>query len=397
MKVLLMSQNGKGLGIAHQLVKEGHTVRAFLRNPDDKSSGLGWLERVDSWRPVLDDTELVLIDGPGFGSLEKTFRRFGRPFLGGFEIEDLLANNPWERISTLIECGLLTPDSWLLLPEEARELAWEEPGFRVIADKQYICDKEELYKWVLDRLDSETEVVIQRLVEGESITCVGWWNGRAWLDPFSITLSGDPVPGLEVVPGTITHWVERNSRLVEETQLRLLPFLKERTYRGPISIPCVINDEGIYATSLDLGLHFEGIEALIETMRGSVLDFFFELAVGYAKELDIRGNWGASTALCSAKAEQEVPILGLNEENLKHIYYKGVFLEEEKTLSSGGSPILLEVCARGQSISQATGRINRTLEYLSSMWYTASKQWHSKVSVSIDKLRSAGFLGNNNA
>ena len=74
MKVLMMSKEGDGLGVAHKLTQEGHEVSVWIKEPRFKYAGRGLVRRVDNWRGVLGASDLVICDMVGFGKLESTLK-----------------------------------------------------------------------------------------------------------------------------------------------------------------------------------------------------------------------------------------------------------------------------------------------------------------------------------
>jgi len=414
MNVLMLSKDGDGLSIAHQLVKEGHKVRLFIQNRQYKWVGQGILDRVDSWRPSMDWAELVLGDMVGFGSLEKTMRRFGVPALGFSEIADRLELDRAFGLDTLEAAGAKIPETFRYAsPKEAQThiVDWQEPGFvikpsgNIETGKTYVCRDPETFAWALETLPND-RLVVQKIVEGTEVSCEGWWNGRDWLDPFNITFEEKrflergrgPNTGCQ---GNLVRSVEGKAKIVQESVALLAPFLRENAYRGPIDLNCIVNDAGVYALEITSRFGYDAFEAVMEMMRGSVLDFLFELAVGVRRDMDIRGNWGAAVRVSvppwphSEPAEEDrgKPILGLSEENLKHIYLTDVYKDGDIYRSAAGDGVLLKVVARGQTISQAVGRTARTLGNLSILDAQYRGDIGVRAEADFEKLKQMNYIG----
>ncbi len=81
MRVLIISKEGDGAGIAYKLTKEGHHVYLWIEDKHYKDSLKGYVNRPDSWRPLAASADLVLFDMVWYSEHKELFQRLGKPTL----------------------------------------------------------------------------------------------------------------------------------------------------------------------------------------------------------------------------------------------------------------------------------------------------------------------------
>jgi len=332
MKILILSIDGDGLGIAFKLAEEKNEVKMYIKEAQYKQAGVGIIDRISSWRPHVVWADLVICDMVGFGKYEQTLRQMGK---------------------VVFSCSNLS------------------------TAKTYVCKDKDIYKWALTTLPKDTDLIVQKIVTGVEVSTEGWFNGRDWISPFNHTfeekrfLEGDKGSNTGCMGNIVV--TTTGDKLTAATVVKFAPFLKRIGYRGPIDINTIIDDDRIYALEITFRLGYDAIEALMEGLKESVTDLFFETAIGVKKEMAITDDYMIAVRLSvppwpHGEPDNEsvgMPIIGINEFNLKHLYLTDAYRDErENYLYAGGDGAILKVTARGRDIQEARNRVYRTIDNL---------------------------------
>lgn len=336
MKVLMISLKGDGLGICQKIAQEGHTVYAFIKNPRFDLCGVGLYERIPSWRPYMDQADLILADTNGFSSLEGILKQRSKPILGFADFPD-----PEEGTRDYVDGVNVSVEGWF----NGRD--WIKP---------FVCS----FK--------DTRFLMHDL--GPDTICMG----------------------------VVTFAVDQN-KLIEETLLLLTPSLKKSGYRGPLSINRVINDEITWTLKPTYGFTYDTTEALMEGLEEPFADFLFEVAQGSKKEMNLSSDYCIAVRLSIPPWPMSEPIsgvgrtvLGLSKENLRHVYFSDVYKDEEGYYCATGSGIILKATAHGRSVKEARRRVYRTLDNIN----IQDKQYRldigERVDRDVEQLKTWGWL-----
>src|SRR3990172_9537182 len=384
MRTLLISENGDGLGIAHQLVKEGHIVDCWIKEAQFEKAGVGIVNRIDSWRPAIPKADLILVDMVGFGTqVERVATQFGKPYIGCDPLMDVAELDRQKGMELFLKAGIKIPETFSFQsPAEALSLLkmWKEPGFvikpcgNISTAETTVCRDQETFQFCLEQLDSSQELIVQRIVEGVEISTEGWWNGRGWITPFNHTfeekrfLEGNLGPNTGCM-GNIVIAAKRSNKLIQNSVMKLETFLKKTKYKGPVDVICIVTEKEAYSLEITARFGYDAIEALMEGLNEPVANLLFDTATGTKKAMDVTMDFMAAVRLSvppwpHAKPAQDVkgkPILGLNEQNMKHIYLTDAYKEGKDYFWAGGDGVVLKATARGVSVREATRRVYRTL------------------------------------
>jgi phosphoribosylamine--glycine ligase len=347
MKILVISEAGDGLGLAWRMSQEGHNVTVALKYPNFKRSGQGLYNRVQAWRPLMDESEFILCDSLGYGAHERLLHRRGRVVYGANQFEDWIVDLKQEDF--LKECGFAKPekfDDFLLL--------------------------------------------------------VGWFNGRNWLDPYFLAfkevylLPGNLGPvvgcmGCTVVP---IH----DCVLVQETMAKMTVPLRKISLKGMVT--CAFTaDESVNVVRVAPGLNYDVVEAIGEGLKGELADLLFSVASGL-DSVDVSDDYTIAVRLTLPPWPYTLPtdvgpgpiVEGLTAENLNHIYLSDVSKEDGSFRAAMGSGVVLKATARGRSIREAKRRVYRTLSNIN----LPGKQYRLDIGDGVDDklrdLRDRGFI-----
>ena len=112
MNFLFISIEALSIDLAWQLQKEGHQVKFFTQNQNEKDVGDGFVENVDAWEPLKDWATVIVFDDIGFGDVAEKLRAEGRLVVGGSAYTDKLENDREFGQEELRGVGVNTLPSW---------------------------------------------------------------------------------------------------------------------------------------------------------------------------------------------------------------------------------------------------------------------------------------------
>lgn len=309
MKILCLIDGCEGLGIVQKLVQEGNSVSVFMTS--EVPAGTGLIDKVDSWRSHLIDSDLVVCNSLSFSRYEKVFKEYGKPYIG---------------------CSYLGK---YLLEAKRKEFVEDVCGLP-------LCSKFE-----------------------QKVMLHGFFNGRDWVRPL---LMG--VVDTELFPGGIGPEIGSMGCVVKsiidepEFVSGLAKGLRKLGIRDFISVP-FNPTEGVY--NVGCGFVFDILEAIAEGLRAPLGDLLFKVATGVAERLQISNDYMICVKVTvppfpySLSDIALLPIEGLNDENLKHIYLDDVCKTDDKYHACTRSGIALKATARGRNIREARRRVYRTI------------------------------------
>lgn len=412
MRVLMLSDKGAGLGLAHKVVKEGHNVKVFIRDANMRKSGMGIVDRVSTWRPHLVKTDLVICDSAGFGKYADTFRRMGLPAFGCSLLSDALEADYGKQLDILRESGIGTSDIIEYgSPTAAMALVdqWPDSGVTFwragsdLSSETITCRDPDVFKWELSKLEDSENIFARPCIEGVEVSTEGLFNGSVWLKPFfhtfcerSLLPSGGPTTDCM---GSVVV-AQQENRLVEDTLIKVTPLLMKIGYRGPISIRSIVNGDGVFSIGIEAQLRFDAIEAIIEGLKEPVTDLMFETAVGIKRDVRIFPDYMLAVRLSMAPwplglpndSDAGKPIPIPDKRSLEHALLLDVISDEDGYKYAASSGVLAKVTARGSTVKEAGKRVYRTIKNLNIVGAQFRSDIGDRASDDINNLKALGYI-----
>jgi phosphoribosylamine-glycine ligase len=387
-RFLILSEGGDGCGLAMRLQDEGHDARIWIRELDGEHRCEGLIQKTDD----LSFGDIIIADCTGFGQICDSFRESGRLVFGGSCLHDKLESDRKFAKQVMEDARIQTPDSEYFEGKDSWDDAREyvvgktqverlvfKPGGRlsgvipsyVASDSEDMIQMLEFYRQKVG--DVEPEFELQEFVEGIAISTEGWFNGHDFIRPFNHTLERKQLMDNDLGPsggctGNVVWVVDDEADPLITSLLGLAPFLKERSYVGPIDLNAVVSEEEIY------GLEFTprfGYDAFPTFLLGLFDDDF-----GYFISSIVRGNSPESMSLQSGfgagvritippwpnedyLASPGIPVRGWSASDLKMVYPYDMCLHGENLVTSGGWGIIGVVNGVENSIEDAFGHAYR--------------------------------------
>lgn len=402
MRVLFLSKEGDGLGVAHKLTQQGNTCYFWIKEERFKRAGRGIVERVDSWRGVLGKTDLIVCDMVGYGALESTLKSIGKPTISCSLVLEQAELRRGYGMELFQLAGITIPETFQCTStDQAKSVAstdWEggwviKPDGNKSTAKTMVVKEKESFDWALKYCVPSGSFILQKVVDGVEVSTEGWFNGRDFIRPFNHTfeekrfLVGDLGPATGCMGNVVVR--SDSNRLTKATVERLRHFLSTIGYRGPVDINCIVSERKAYALEITARLGYDAIEALLEGLREPAIDLLFECAVGTKKQMEVTEDPMMAVRLSvppwpMAKPKEEdygKPVLGLDDAVLRHVAITDLYRDGGKFYTAGGDGVLLKATAHGpwgaagDPLREVKRRVYRTLESIK----VGSKQYRTDI------------------
>ncbi len=307
MEVLFLS-TGQGLSLASRLAQEGHVVRTFIHR-DQAQTGEGIYQRISSWRPYVNQSDLVIADDPYFGYKEVRFEKAPTQVMGLSRFFTLATSRPGNKKAVL-----------------------DLMGFEVSND---------IPKYYVE----------------------GWWNGRKWCTPFLYVvyhwnLVSETMGPMLGPMATICKPTNELPQTIFEGLKNLKPLFEKSRYRGPVRVGFA----GRKVCNIHAGFTFDNTEAILQGVQQDPLDMLIEVAGGVRSNLDLINEIFVSLRVqrISWPTTKDHEIHGLFEANIKHCGLVNVKYKNERYFATQSFGPIIKVTARGETSKNAFSRIART-------------------------------------
>jgi phosphoribosylamine---glycine ligase len=427
-RILILSKDGDGLGIAYKLTLEGHHVDMWIEKPQYKHDLKGIINRVTEWRPLVPKADLILCDMVGFSQHEALFQKYAKPYLCCNPVADVMELDRLKGLDTFKRLGIEQPKYWhyknIKECEADLDHLWEKedqgtgfvikPFGNLDCGKTYLIPNKELFKWALATYPKDTQLIVQVLIPEESsveVSTEGWFNGREFIQPFNHTfeekrLMVGNVGKMTGCMGNLVITVPKPNRLVRETVLKMEPVLKKAGYRGPLDINCIVTKEQVFGLEMTCRCGYDAVEALMQGLREPMANLLFETAVGTKKSMDISTDYllcvrvtrDPYPAVAPAELKKEdqdfnMPIMGLTAKDMDHVFLCDVFLDDAGVIRYGAADgVLLKATSFGKTIEQARERAYRVVHNVQGIDIGYRTDIGVRAEKQLSKLREWGWI-----
>src|SRR5262245_11273033 len=309
-KFLFVSLTGLVGDIAWQVLKEGHEVRYFIGDPEEKDIADGFVPKTDDWEKDVDWADVVVFDDTlGQGEKAVALRAKGKAVVGGTPYTDRLEDDRSFGQEELKKAGVS------IIPygdfDEAISYVQENPNRYVIKPsgaasnvkrRLFVGDEEdgrdvvrmlEAYKKAF--ADEIKVFQLQKRVVGVEVAVGAFFNGKSYVYPINTNFEHKKLfPGNTGPPtgemGTTMFWSEPN-KIFEQTLLKMEPKLAEEGYVGYIDVNCIVNNNGIYPLEFTSRFGYPTIFIQQEGMITPIGLFLADLAHGEDPKLKVKSGF----------------------------------------------------------------------------------------------------------
>src|SRR4030042_5379872 len=109
MNILCVSNNLSGGDLFYRLKKEGHRVKVFIEEKNQRQNLEGMVEKISDWKKELKwvgKGGLIIFDSVGYGKIQDELRSQGYSVVGGSEGGDKLEDIRQHGQKILSVCGI---------------------------------------------------------------------------------------------------------------------------------------------------------------------------------------------------------------------------------------------------------------------------------------------------
>jgi phosphoribosylamine---glycine ligase len=376
-----------------RLIAEGHDVKVHVANPLCCGTLAGLVTRVDDWKREIDwiraagDEGVILFENVAErrGALQDQLRCDGFNVIGGSAYGDRLENDRGFAQQVLRDIGLpICPVRTFADRLEAIQFIEQQPG-------RYVVKFNEAYETFVGQLPDGRDVqaflrglppqaraggrecfILMDHVEGIEMGVGGYFDGEKFLAPSCLDwehkrfFPGD-LGELTGEMGTIVTY-DRTAHFHAQTLGRLEGRLREEGYCGYINLNTIVNEDGIWPLEFTCRFGYPGYAILDPLQRTPWSGLFHALVTRSSDRFETAPGFAAGIVLSTPpfpyqRPEVDVPVgmpvlfdPALGAEDLRHIHYGEVGLQQGQLVTSGAYGWTLVVTGTGDSIEAARQR-----------------------------------------
>ena len=378
MRFLFVSPTGDSIGIALRVALEGNDVAFWCLEPMARHVGEGLVSIFgkDSFSPGKGD--IIVFDMTGQGALADMLRWDGHHVIGGSGLADRLEDDRDYAFGVMKKCKIRIPNyetftDWESGKEFAASLG-EKAVFKPSGDiaeqcSSMVLEANELVD-VLDKFSSQfskdSQFEIQEFIEGVDLSTEGWFNGEEFVEPFNHTLEtkkfmNDDKGPSEGCTGNVVWATTADDPLVQETILKLTPFLRSNSYIGPIDVNVIVSKDGPYALEFTPRFGYDATPTLAyELLGGDVGGFLWTVATKAKPFFDVKEGFAAGLRMSippwpnqKYEAQQGIAINGLHGSDYDHFCPMNVMEQDGQLATAGAWGILGVLTGYGKTIQEA--------------------------------------------
>jgi len=425
---LFVSIEGLIGDIAWQVVKEGHNVKYYIENAEEKEVSDGFVPKIDDWEKEVDWADVIIFDDVlGHGTKAKAMRDKGKFVIGGTPYIDLLEDDRAFGQEELKKHGVpIIPYKDFTSFDDAIAFVTENPGKYVIKPSGQAANikgllfigEEEDGKDVLQVLGDYKKAwakkipqfQLQKKITGVEIAVGGFFNGKEFIYPINVNFEHKKLFPGNLGPstgemGTAMFWSGPN-KIFNLTLKKMEETLAKENYHGYIDVNCIVNGNGIYPLEFTARFGYPTISIQQEGMIDPIGEFFYELAKGTATKIKVRSGFQIGVRIVvppfpfddmetfEVKSKDSIVYFNKskNGEGMPGVHIEDVKLVNDEWVITGTSGVILIVCGLGQTMKQAQNQVYSRISniIIPHMYYRMDigDRWFEDS----DKLHNWGYL-----
>ena len=423
-KFLFVSLTGLVGDIAWQVLKEGHEVRYFIGDPEEKDIADGFVPKTDDWEKDVDWADVIVFDDTlGQGEKAVAMRAKGKAVVGGTAYTDRLEDDRSFGQEELKKAGVtIIPyrdfdnfdDAIAYVTENPTRYVIKPSGAAGNVKRRLFVGDEEDGRDVIRMLEAykkafsdEIKVFqLQKRVVGVEVAVGAFFNGKSFVYPINTNFEHKKLfPGNSGPPtgemGTSMFWSEPN-KIFEQTLLKMSPQLAQEGYVGYIDVNCIVNNNGIYPLEFTSRFGYPTIFIQQEGMLTPIGLFLWDLAHGVDPRLKVRSGFQVGVRIvmppfpfddtATFESFTKNAVIVFKKGTPEEVHIEDVKIVEGQWLVAGTSGVVLTVVGLGQTMKQAREqaytRVRNIL--IPNMYYRddIGERWAEDS----DKLHNWGYL-----
>jgi phosphoribosylamine---glycine ligase len=425
MKFLFVSYDGLIADIAWEVVKEGHPVKFWIKDPEEKEIADGFVPKADDWKKEVDWADVVVFDDVlGMGAMAEELRKKGKLVVGGSPYSDKLEDDrafgqqelknagvsiiPQENFTSFDDAMAYVkanPNRYVIKPSgEAQNykrllfVGEEEDGVDVL---QVLED----YKRAWSKKIKEFQ--LQRRIMGVEVATGAFFNGKEFVPPICVNFEhkklfpGDIGPSTGEM-GTSMFWSEPN-KVFNATLKKMEPRLAEERYVGHIDVNCIVNNNGIYPLEFTARFGYPTISIQQEGLLTPIGEMLYKLAEGTISRLRTRTGFQIGVRIVvppfpfrdkqTFESSSKDAVILFKNPSREGFHIEDVKNADGEWLVTGTSGVVLIVCGTGPTMKQAQRQAYNRVKnvMIPNMYYREDigDRWFEEDS---DRLHAWGYL-----
>lgn len=364
--------------------KEGHEVRYFIQDKDQKDVADGFTDKVDDWKAHVDWADVVVFDDIGFGAEAEALRKAGKPVVGCSTYTDRLEHEREFGQAELKAAGISTIPQWNFTNfDEAIDFIRKSPDRYVIKPSGLAQNEKELLfvgreedgRDILEMLERYKknwgkqikEFQIQKYISGVEVAVGAFFNGEDFIYPINVNFEhkrmfpGDLGPSTGEM-GTSMFFTNR-SPLFDATLAKFKDRLAAAGYVGYIDINCIVNSRGIYPLEWTSRFGYPHLSIMMEGVLSEWGTFLYGIAKKERPELRTKRAFEVGIVIAVPpfpfhdpeafkRYSQDASII-FKKQNMDGIHIGDVKLVENDWRLAGNSGYALVVTGSGTTMEEA--------------------------------------------
>ena len=388
-KFLFVSLEGLIGDTAWQVVKEGHDVKYFIKNEQERDIADGFVPKTDDWKKEIEWADVIVFDDVlGMGKHAQQLRQQGKLVIGGTEYTDKLEDDRTFGQEELKKFGInIIPFQEFTSFDDAITYVTANPNRYVIKPsgeaqniKRFLfVGEEEDGKDVIQMLMAHKKAAngkikifqLQRRVTGVEIAVGAFFNGKQFAFPVNVNFEHKKLFPGNIGPstgemGTAMYW-SNPSRIFNATLKKMEDKLREENYIGYIDINCIVNANGIYPLEFTARFGYPSIFIQQEGILIPAGEFLYKLADGTLTEFKTKKGFQVGVRIVVPPfpfTDKETfnnysknAILLFKKANFEGIHIEDVMLMNDQWMVAGTSGVVLTVVGTGQTMRQAQSQV----------------------------------------
>lgn len=366
MNILFVSKELAGADLSYRLKKEGHDVRLFVEDTNQKHNLENMVEKVDNWEEQLDwvgKDGLIIFDCIGHGKTQNELRKRGYCVVGGSELGDKLENDRQYGHKIFSVCGIdIVPTVHFSSAKSASNFVKKNGGMWVVkqnghADKgfNYIGQMEDgsdvvelLNNYDENNHDECSSIDLQKRILGIEIGVGRYFNGNDWVGPIEINIEHKSLCNGGIGPkthemGTLMWYTDdEKNKLFQKTIAKMKTYLQRINFRGDFEINCIVNGDKLFPLEATARFGCPSTQLQSELHVSPWGEFLKAVADGKEYNLKYKKGFGVIVLVAVPtfpyiETSKKQQISGMNilfknknrREDLEHIHFEEVSRRKE--------------------------------------------------------------------
>ncbi|MCK9352178.1 MAG: phosphoribosylglycinamide synthetase C domain-containing protein [Candidatus Paceibacterota bacterium] len=316
---LFISHVGLHVDLAWQVQKEGHEIKYYIDEKDERLTGDGFIPKVTNWRAEVDWADVIVFDDTnGHGTLAAELRKKGKAVIGGTPYTDRLEDDRGFGQSELKQAGVNTILSQDFTNfDEGIKYVQEHPAAYVIKpsgeaqntkhllfvgmedDGSDVIDLLQIYKKTWANVIKIFQ--LQKKATGVEVAIGAFFNGNRFLEPININFEHKKLFPGNVGPstgemGTSMFWSKPN-KMFNSTLKKLEAKLREEKFAGYIDINTMVNGNGIYPLEFTSRFGYPTIQIQTDSITTPIGQFLYDLANGVNTDFKVKKGFSVGVRI----------------------------------------------------------------------------------------------------